>query len=242
MKPIVGITAWRRRLDTFYGPDRLHTLSTFYADAVIDAGMTPLVIPAGQVSDDADKIVSLIDGLLLSGGDDVDPASYGEPNTASAKVDPDVDRFEIALIAAARAQRKPVLGICRGLQILNVAHGGTIAQEVTAEGTPHEPFVPGTDPEIWNERRHTVEFEEDSLMREVYRSEHAKVNTLHHQGIARLGSDLVAEGRSDDGLIEAFRSDGDWWMLGVQWHPERMDLDHRGVFAAFREAILASRV
>ncbi len=236
-KPVVGVTAWRRTLDTFYGPDRLQTLSTFYSDSLIDAGMIPIMFPAGQDPADAARLVSTVDGLLLSGGDDVDPGNYGEENIASKKVDPAVDQFEIAVIEAAREQNKPTLGICRGLQILNVAHGGTLAQEVTAENSVHEPFIRGTDPEIWNARRHVVTFEEGSWLADMYGSGEAKVNTLHHQGVADLGSGLLIEARTDDGLIEAFRADSDWWALAVQWHPERLDGPHQRVFTALRQAI-----
>ena len=241
MRPLVGITAWRRTLDTFYGPDRLHTLSTFYADSVLAARMTPLMFPNGQPTDMADQLISAVDGLLVSGGDDVDPGSYGEALTASRNVDADVDRFEIALVEAARRQGKPVLAICRGLQLLNVALGGSLLQEVT--GGPdgaHEAITPETTPDEMSTRRHVVRFEDGSILGGIYGADEAKVNTLHHQGIDRLAPGLVVEGRTDDGLIEAARCDGAWWALGVQWHPERMEGDHLTIFEAFREAMTQS--
>jgi putative glutamine amidotransferase len=241
MRPLVGITAWRRTLDTYYGPDRLHTLSTFYADSVIAAGMTPLVFPNGQSPEAAEHLVSSVNGVLISGGDDIDPTTYGETVTGSKNFDSEVDRFEIALVEAARRQGKPVLAICRGLQLLNVALGGTIRQEVT--GGPdgvHETFNADTTPEEMNARRHVVRFESGSILAGLYEAEEAKVNTLHHQGIASLAPGLAVEGRTDDGLVEAARCDGDWWALGVQWHPERMDGGHQGIFIAFREAMTQS--
>ncbi len=242
MRPLVGITGWRRTLDTLYGPDRLHTLSTYYTDSVIAAGMVPLIFPGGQGSEAAEHLVAKVDGVLLSGGDDLDPASYGEEPTASKHYDREVDRFEIAVVEAARAQGKPVLAICRGLQLLNVALGGTLRQEVTGDPDGiHPPFTPETTPEEMNARRHVVRFEEGSTLREIYRADEAKVNTLHHQGLAELAPQLVVEARTEDGLIEGARWPGAWWALGVQWHPERMDGDHQEVFAAFREAITQSR-
>lgn len=240
MRPLIGVTAWRRTLDTFYGADRLHSLSAHYADSLIGAGMTPVVFPGGQPEEVAIRLVSAVDGLLLSGGDDVDPATYGATDIASKGHDPEVDRFEIALIRAARDQGKPVLGICRGLQILNVALGGTLTQEITADGSSHEPFVEGTDPAIWESRRHVVRFVEDSLVAGAYGAEEVKVNTLHHQGLADLAPELVVEALAEDGLIEAARCAGDWWALGVQWHPERLDGDHQGLFDMFREAVQSS--
>ena len=235
MKPTVGITSWRRTLDTFYGPDRLQTLSTHYTDSVTSAGMTPLLFPAGLEPSDAPGLVDLVDGILLSGGDDVDPSGYGAENTASTKTDSDVDRFEVAVLEAARQAAKPVLAICRGLQVLNVTFGGSLHQEVTTSGGTHD--LMSGDHEEMNARRHVVTFEPGSLLASLYGASEAKVNTLHHQGIDRLGAGLVVEGRTDDGLIEAARSEGDWWVLGVQWHPERLDGDHQRIFSAFREAI-----
>jgi putative glutamine amidotransferase len=235
MKPMVGITSWRRTLDTFYGPDRLQTLSTYYTDSVASAEMTPVLFPAGLDPSEAPRLVTLVDGLLISGGDDVDPSGYGTENTASTKTDPEVDRFEVALLEAAREANKPVLAICRGLQVLNVALGGSLQQEVTSDGGIHE-LISG-DHEEMNARRHVVTFEPGSILASVYGASEAKVNTLHHQGVDRLAEGLVLEGRTDDGLIEAARWGGDWWVVAVQWHPERLDGDHQRIFAAFREAM-----
>jgi len=235
MKPIVGITSWRRTLDTFYGPDHLQTLSTFYPDSVVAAGMTPLMFPAGLDPAEAPRLVELVDGVLVSGGDDVDPSGYGAKNTTSTKTDPEVDLFEVAVLEVARAAGKPVLAICRGLQILNVALGGSLHQEVTSSGGTHE--LIGDDHEEMNARRHVVTFEPGSLLSSIYQASETKVNTLHHQGVDRLADGLVVEGKTDDGLIEAARWNGDWWALAVQWHPERLDGNHQRVFTAFREAI-----
>lgn len=240
MRPMVGVTTWRRRLETFYGPDTLMTLSTHYIDAMTGAGLTPVMIPAALDDSEAASFVEMIDGLLISGGDDVHPQTYGAEPTVSKRTDSDVDRFEIALIEAAREVDKPVLAICRGLQILNVALGGTLHQEVTSDGGVHELITENTDPEEMNARRHVVRFEPDSILSKLYGSDEAKVNTLHHQGIDRLAEDLIVEGQTDDGLVEAARCKGDWWALGVQWHPERMDLDHRQLLTAFRDQMAAS--
>lgn len=237
--PLIGVTVWRRRLDTFYGSDRLMTLSTSYTDSLIEAGLTPMMIPAALDVGEADRFVELVDGLLISGGDDVHPVTYGSEPTVSHGIDEDVDRFEIALIEAARSAGKPVLAICRGLQILNVALGGTLLEEVTSEGGVHELITEDSDPDEMSARRHVVRFEPDSVIAGLYESDEAKVNSLHHQGIDRLAADLIVEGRSDDGLIEAARCRGEWWALGVQWHPEKMDLDHRHLLTALRDEILS---
>lgn len=237
MRPLVGITAWRRQLDTFLGPEVLQTLSVSYTEALITTGMTPLVFPNGQDAPEAERLVSLVDGLLISGGDDVDPISYGTEATDARGQDLAADEFEVALVLAARSQGKPVLAICRGLQLLNVALGGTLQQEITSKGGVHELITESSDPNDLNAWHHVVRFEPDSVLAGLYGNEEAKVNTLHHQGVDVLAPGLVIEGRTDDGLIEAARCDGDWWALGVQWHPERMDGDHHALFHAFRKAM-----
>jgi putative glutamine amidotransferase len=201
--------------------------------------MVPVVFPAGLAPENAESLVSMVDGIVLSGGDDVDPASYGADVTASKSYDPAVDRFEVSVVESAKAQGKPLLAICRGLQLLNVALGGTLRQEVTARGGAHEPFDQGT-PAEWGERRHVVRFADGSTMAALYGADEAKVNSLHHQGVDELAPGLIAEGWTDDGLVEAVRHDGAWWALGVQWHPERMDAEHRTVFTALRSAIAGS--
>jgi putative glutamine amidotransferase len=235
MKPIVGITSWKRRLDTYYGPEDLQTLAAYYTDSVIAGGMLPVMFPSSLDPADADRLVSGVDGILVSGGDDIDPATYGEENTDSMRISRAADDFEIAIVAAARRQDKPLLAICRGLQLLNVWLGGTLDQEVTSEGGVHE--LISRNPEEMNARRHVVTFEDGSIISRIYGAEEAKVNTLHHQGIARVADGLIVEGRTDDGLVEAGRVAGDWWALGVQWHPERMDGDHQQVFTEFRRVI-----
>ena len=235
MKPLIGITVWKRDLETFYGPDNLQTLSSYYTDSVVRAGMVPVMFPSALDPADADRLVATVDGVLVSGGDDVDPASYGAENTHSTKVNAAADRFEVAVIEAARSQEKPLLAICRGLQVLNVALGGTLIQEVTSPGGVHEPVT--RDHEEMQARRHTVSFEEGSILAGIYGASEAKVNTLHHQGVGDLSPELTVEARTDDGLIEAARWSGDWWALGVQWHPERLDGEHQLLFDELRQRV-----
>lgn len=234
-KSLIGITTWRRRLETFYGPDTLQSLSAYYTESVARAGMIPVLFPAALEPADADRLVAMVDGVIVSGGDDVDPTTYGAENTDSKGTHVEVDAFEIAVVGAAQGQGKPVLAICRGLQLLNVALGGTLNQEVTSEGRIHAPVT--RDYEEMQARRHVVRFEEDSVLSAIYGAAEAKVNTLHHQGIERLADELTVEGRTEDGLIEAARYEGDWWALGVQWHPERLEDEHQRLFTAFKEVI-----
>jgi putative glutamine amidotransferase len=237
MRPVVGITTWRRNVTSFFGEEDLQTLTNFYIAALRSAGMTPVMFTAEEDPAAAGPLVDLVDGVVLSGGQDVDPALYGAENTHSRGVDSADDRFELALVETARERNKPLLAICRGIQVLNVALGGTLDQEVTSPGGVHEWIDKETDPEELVARRHVVRFEPDARLAKMYGAAEAKVNTIHHQGIDRLAPELVVEGRTDDGLIEAVRYDGDWWALGVQWHPERLDGDHHKIFDLFRESV-----
>lgn len=238
MKPLVGVTSWKRRLDTFYGPDTLQTLSTHYTVALAAANMIPVMFPAALDPGDADRLVAGVSGVVISGGDDVDPSSYGAENTESKRSSTSVDEFEMAVFEAARAQDKPLLAICRGLQLMNVALGGTLFQEVTTEGGSHD-LLTG-DHEEMNARRHVVTFE-PGILTEIYEASEAKVNTLHHQGVDRLAHGLIVEARTDDGLIEAARWDGEWWALGVQWHPERLEGVHQRLFEVFRDQLVRNQ-
>ena len=145
-KPIVGMTAWRGEFPTYAGPQILHTLETQYSDAVIESGMVPLIIPNRQNPGSATRIVNAVDGLLLTGGTDIDPEMYGERRERVEGDDIGVDRFEVALVREARAQDKPVLAICRGLQLMNVALGGSLRQDVAKSGSAHESRHQAGDP------------------------------------------------------------------------------------------------
>jgi putative glutamine amidotransferase len=189
-----------------------------YPAAVQRAGALALVLPPDEmVVESPDLLLDRIDGLLLAGGADVDPASYGAvPHPETGLVWPERDRFEIALALRAIERGIPLLGACRGMQILNVALGGTLQQ--------HLPEVVGTDqhrhtPGLFGD--HEVTLEPGSLAARATGGERALVKSHHHQGIAELGEGLVATGWSpDDQLIEAVELPGDGYVLGVLWHPE----------------------
>jgi putative glutamine amidotransferase len=233
----VGITTWRRKVTSFFGEEDLQTLTNFYIAALRGAGMTPVMFPDEEDPAESDRLVDLVDGVVLSGGQDVDPELYGAENTHSRGVNPAADRLEIAIVEAARQREKPLLAICRGIQVLNVTLGGTLHQEVTSPGGVHELIDKETDPEELVARRHVVRFESEARLAKMYGAAEAKVNTIHHQGIDRLAAGLIVEGRTDDGLIEAVHYDGDWWALGVQWHPERLDGVHLKIFDLFRDSV-----
>jgi putative glutamine amidotransferase len=233
MRPIVGITAWRRALPTFLGEKTdLYTLGVEYVEAVAGAGGTPMILPHGP---DVDRVLDSLDGLLLSGGDDVHPESYGEPLTeASVGVDLEADRWEIALVRGAAERKMPVLAICRGMQIMAVAFGGRLIPDL--QNVEGHPDFHGMSADDILGLRHTVSLQEGCALAGVYGVTRREVNTIHHQAVAHAGN-LVVVGTGDGGVIEAVEAGEDWNAWGLQWHPEKMADDdrERSLFRTFVE-------
>lgn len=207
-----------------------------YAIAVQRAGGLPLLLVPGEaVTEDPDQLLDRVDGLLLAGGADVDPGSYGaEPHPEARGTWPERDRFEVALARRAIEREVPLLGICRGMQLLNVALGGTLVQHLP-EVVGHERHraVPGTFGD------HEVRLAPGTLAHRAAGAERIGVKSHHHQGVDRLGEGLEVSGRSaDDDLIEAIELPGHGFCLGVIWHPEE-DAGSKEI-AAFVDAARAS--
>jgi putative glutamine amidotransferase len=161
-----------------------------------------------------------LDALVLQGGADVSPRSYGkEPMRAEWAGDIVRDHYEMELIHEFMAQGKPVLGICRGAQLLNVAFGGTLYQDIP---TLRPDAIPHVDSELYDQLSHEIRFEPESRLELLYPGlDGGRVNSIHHQAVDRLGSDLVVDARSSvDGIIEAIRWRGSGYAIGLQWHPE----------------------
>lgn len=167
-----------------------------------------------------------MDGLLLLGGADADPTCYGQPRQAQTMygINPVADRFELELLRHAEARDLPVLGICRGMQLMNILHDGDLVQEI-GSGTVHYDAANHT-PMVF----HPVELEPDSRLHDIYKGRTLSVRSGHHQAVGRLGERLAVTARAEDGIIEAVEVVGHHWMVGVQWHPEdpaasEVDLD-----------------
>lgn len=214
-RPLIGLTGQQvkaRDAQMFLGVLDNSAIDIFFADyaqAVIEAGGLPVYVPYGS---DVDAVVENLDGVLMTGGDDINPSCYGQQRGPDTQASDDLrDDFEFAILAAAKRKELPLLGICRGLQVLNVATSGTINQHV-----PEHAFVDGPPDAIV----HSVSFDPTSTLFRIYGAS-LEVNSLHHQSLAEIGSDLVVTGKSEDGSVEALEH-RDLPMIGVQWHPEMM--------------------
>ena len=218
-RPVIGIGAaverasWRSWVDE---PCNLSPRS--YSLAVQRAGGTALLLPPDDdVAERPDVLLDVIDGLVLAGGSDIDPASYGaRPHPATTGTWPERDRFELALAHRSIERELPVLGICRGMEMLNVALGGTLDQHLP-ESLGHEDHchTPGAFSD------HEVRLESGSLAARAVGAETTAVKSHHHQGLDELGEGLVAAGwATEDGIVEAIELEGRPYALGVLWHPE----------------------
>ncbi len=246
MKPIIGITPSAQTDTLAHGTFLRYCMSASYVRAIEAAGGTSVILPPQR--DAVEHLLAIIDGLLLSGGPDIDPARYGDTYVHSETygIDPDRDQFEIDLFHAALQRETPVFGICRGIQVMNVALGGTLIQDI---GTEH----PGAA-EIGH-RQHERGLKATAVGHEVsavdltslpiFGNNDLGVNSFHHQAIRDLAPDLIPVAHSPDGLIEAVVMRGNSEVFGVQWHPELMferDDAHLRPFVRLVEAAAKSKL
>ncbi len=215
--PRIGLTAYREPARWGVWDETADLLPASYSRAVAAAGGLPMLL-APAADEHADAVLDAVHGLVLAGGADVDPARYqAEPDPHTDRPRRDRDSWEIALTRAALARDLPVLAICRGMQVLNVALGGTLIQ--------HLPDRLGTtvhSPTRGVHGRHPVSLAADSRLHDVL-GQTCVVATYHHQALDVLGPGLRAIGWSDDGIVEAVEYGDRRWVFGVQWHPEVMD-------------------
>ena len=238
MAPIIGVTATLKE-----DPELVETrpLGSFvradldYVAGVVGAGGIPMVLP--PIAEVAEEMVRGIDGLLLTGGSDLNPRYYDEePIPELGATLPERDAFEMAIVRQALERGVPVFGICRGMQVLNVALGGTLYQDLPSQLHPdliaHRQRMPKWQ---WT---HEVEVEADSEVAKITEATDLRVNSYHHQAIKDLADDLLAVAYASDGVVEALESRdlSERWLVGVQWHAESMgdaqSSEHRNLFKA----------
>lgn len=236
--PIVAVTA---TTEILRGRPRVR-VNQSYTDAILAAGLVPLIVP--PIGDEAAlaRIAEGIDGLLLTGGEDVDPRLYGaERHATVTDVVEARDRCELSLVRAARTRGIPTLAICRGIQLANVAFGGSLVQDIPSEcpsALRHD------EPEARTSRRHEVALERGSRLAAAMGTDRLTTNSSHHQALAAIAPGFRVVARASDGIVEGIERDGDgddWWMLGVQWHPEELvatpeEWDRR-LFGSFADVV-----
>ena len=233
--PIVAVTASTKVV----GGSSKVSVNRAYTDAVVAAGLVPLVVPP-MSEEGAVAILDSVRGLVLTGGEDVDPGHFGaERHPATGPANDLRDRIELALAKEAAARRLPTLAICRGVQVLNVALGGTLVQDIPSEVAT---TIEHNAESERNARVHDVSIDAGSRLARIVGSERITTNSFHHQSVDRLATGFHTVARSPDGIVEAMEcSDRRWWAVGVQWHPEELtatseDWDRR-LFAEFARAV-----
>ena len=239
-KPLIGITSQRWSSSLMRRNTHVQGTLGTYIEAVLDAGGLPVVIPLSVQGNDLHGLYGRLDGLVLPGGGDIAPDLYQTPaHPATNDVDADRDQAEIWLARQALDDGKAFLGICRGLQVLNVASGGSLVQDIPSE-------LPGTLEHYYHypeypldHAAHSVQIEEDSLLADCFDSPIVQVNSRHHQAAREVGPGLQVIGRSPDGVIEAVQAPARPFVLGVQWHPENLQAQ-AGMRALFQHFVAAA--
>jgi putative glutamine amidotransferase len=222
-KPLIGITTERWSSSLTHPNTRVQGVLGSYVEAVSAAGGLPIMIPASVRGDDLEELYGRLRGVVLPGGGDVSPEYYHAPlHPATHEVDAGRDLAEFWLARQALADRNPLFGICRGLQVLNVACGGSLVQDIPSE-------LPSAGPHYFHYPEypldypaHVVRLDEDSRLADCFEGPIVQVNSRHHQAMREVGPGLQVVGRAPDGVIEAVEVAGQPFAVGVQWHPENM--------------------
>lgn len=239
---MVGIPAYAHACEDILG-QKASAVPDSYLEALVRVDATPLIIPVVEDENLLRQLMALVDGLMLIGGPDIDPEHYQQTaHPGLRKVTPARDKLELTLTRWALRRRLPILAICRGIQVLNVAAGGSLWQDIASQ-------VPGAKKhDHYPDKRedylaHSVEIAPQSRIAGICRQTRLRVNSLHHQAIQHIGTGLSVVARSSDGIIEAVEGGDKSWIVGVQWHPEwlvNVSEAMRLLFSAFREACRAN--
>lgn len=239
--PIIGVFA-----DTMscsqngFGDVSRQYVNASYISAVEEAGAVPFIIPVSSRHDKNRKLIDLCDGLLFPGGEDIDPRCYGEnPHPNLGEIRPEVDEFLFHSLLYALEQRKPALGICKGMQMMVVAMGGSLYQDIYSQ-RECETFL-----HCQSGRRtyglHQVQIERDSRLCQILGTEQLVTNSMHHQSVRVLGKGLRVSAQTEDGIVEAVESP-DGRLIGVQWHPEEMVPDSESMKLLFQNLVKRASV
>jgi putative glutamine amidotransferase len=230
MQPIIAITTKREVI----GQPHI-TIWEYYIQSVIRAGGIPILIPSLINNDQLRQLASIADGILISGGGDIDPIIFkGQEHNKVYGIDEERDRVELELVKLAATRSIPLLGICRGLQVINIAMGGTLFTDIADQFSKSIKHSNKSFTKII----HDVKVDPGSLLNSIVEQATLKVNSLHHQGINRLGSGLSVSAVAGDGLTEGIENSEKEFFMGVQWHPEAMTEDPAAIalFSSFINA------
>lgn len=239
--PLIGISATLLTIETgsFMGRDR-SAVGHDYVEAVQKAGGVPFILPIVKEQRLIEQQIENIDGLLLSGGYDVSPLRYGEePKQGLESICPERDAYEIELVKIAYRLRKPIFGICRGLQLLNVAFGGTLYQDIHSSFSQAFQHNSKVKPD---EATHSVSIFSGSQLQGIMEVKTLLTNSFHHQAIKDVAPSLIVNAQAQDGIIEGIEGGKDTFILGVQWHPEMMLSKHPHMLKLFHSFVEASRI
>ncbi|KRM92032.1 gamma-glutamyl-gamma-aminobutyrate hydrolase family protein [Liquorilactobacillus cacaonum] len=237
-KPIIGISGSiiKDQGGIFPGYQRAY-VNNDYVRAVNKNGAIAIILPPGSV-ENAGQLIASVDGLILSGGQDVNPFSYGEEiQQKCGAIFPARDEFEFALLREAEKRRIPVLGICRGLQIMNVYRGGKLYQDISYRDMPTLRHFQLQDPPI---PTHQIQIVKDSLLNKIIKKNEIVVNSFHHQLVKSVPTSLKISGMTSDGVVEAFEDPKYEFFMGVQFHPEMLIDSVESVNKIFSEMIEAA--
>lgn len=236
MKPVIGIT-------TDIETEGKQVLDHNNVQAIIRSGGLPVILPTG-IDNDVKQLSTMLDGLLLTGGGDINPMIFGEePHKHLEEVSPSRDSIEIAIFREMLKLNKPILGICRGLQIINIALGGNMYQDIYSQRDV--PLLQHSQKAHRYHQSHFVQVKKGSLLESISNTEQIKVNSYHHQAVKDVPLPLIISGVASDGTIEAIESTEHPFVLGVQWHPEGLaenkDAVSLDIFERFIEKCRESR-
>lgn len=233
MRPVIGVCASHdTEKKTFFVREN-------YMESIMRAGGLPVLLPMTRDVETIGEMAERIDGLFLAGGGDVDPAHYNTPkHPKCGEIDPLRDDFELMLISRVMTRKLPIFGVCRGIQVMNVALGGTLIQDIPSEVPVNEIHLQNPP---YDEPIHEIDVYEDGLLRKILNVPRFAVNSTHHQAVLDLAPGFVVDARSPEGIIEAVHMKDDPRIFGVQFHPEHFAYKSKGAQALFNYFVDCTR-
>lgn len=240
MRPLIGITSGEVYNKEHPWSPYVFGQSYTYVQAVIAAGGTPIILPITAEQEVIDQLFSLVDGILFAGGNDITPSLYGQESTKTVDNSEARDAFEMNLIKRMLEENKPMLAICRGMQLLNVARGGTLYQDIASEVDGMQNHSSSNEAKSIEHLAHTLEINPESTLAQVLEAHSIKSNSHHHQAVHEVGDGLVVNARAEDTIIEGVEDMRRGYIMAVQCHPESLyqqaEPRWRQLFASFVEA------